>query len=211
MAQSTNNHRPRAARAVDKVSLKAREDRSVLVGNTGPACLLWQANAGLAAAGGELVQAGVDLAAAAKAAQVLAAALETARQEMIALRIAWDEQYYVYVTSVELYATTPGDITALGLALLDEAAYKLGPPDVTARYDRVEGLIRLHVKGAGRFKCRIEVSSDPLTPGSFQALVGNTARRALAGYPPGGYWVRAALLSAGDQSDFSEPVFVLVS
>jgi hypothetical protein len=219
MAQSKNNHRSRVARSQDKVSTKSREDRSTVVGGTAPTSPIWMSHPAVQSAGTALIQAGIDLAAKEKEIQQLDAQLQTANSKVTSLRITWDEKFNVYAGHVELRARKPEDISALGLVWLDEATYALAPPlGLTARYDRNAGLIRALVeRPPGERKCRVEISPNPIVlpapgvPGSYKEVKGDGARRTLAGYPPGGYWLRAAIVDAEAMSSYTAPVFVMVS
>jgi hypothetical protein len=75
----------------------------------------------------------------------------------------------------------------------------------------VGDVLRLLVrKPPGNFACRIETSPNPITPTSWVAVKGKGARRALSGYPSGGLWIRALLSDNENESDYSQPVFVMV-
>jgi hypothetical protein len=212
MSTSKNNHRPRVARMPDKVSVKSRQDRSILVQSNAPSCLIWQAHPSLKDAGEALVQAGLDLANREKKVQQLLAQAETARRELLSLRIAWDGRFTVYASCVEARARKPEDVTNLALPLREEASYELAPPRaVTARYDLEEKLLRILVKRPpGDFGCRIEISPDPVSADSFQAIPGVGARAAIPGLPPGEYWVRALMIGPTGFSAYSPLVFVRV-
>jgi hypothetical protein len=212
-SSSTNNHRPRVARTPDKGSLEARLDRSALVQSLASGSPIWLGYPEVESAGNALIQAGVALAEGDAAARKLDADAESAVLELISARIAWDERFNVYAGQVELFAVKPEDVGALGLLLLEEGQHKLAPPlDVLAHYDRVASLLRVAVVcPAGRRRCRIEISPSPLGPGSYQEIPGHGASRALAGYAPGDYWVRAAMADARRYSEFFGPVLVTVS
>lgn len=207
---SKNNHRPRASRGPDKVNVKSREDRSILVGNNAPSSQLWQGD--VKAKGETLIKSGLDLVAGEKLAQSLRAQAESAEKEVVTLTIAWDEHFTLYAGEVELAATKPEDVTKLGLTLLEEQSYELAAPlSVTVRYDLITSQIRILVrKPPGNFGCRIEISPNPIVPGSWMALKGLGARRALSGYASGGWWVRALMCDMEDESEYSQPVFVMV-
>jgi hypothetical protein len=194
------------------LTVKSREDRSTVVKNTAVSSPLWQLNADLKSSGTALVQAGIDLAAGESLLQSLLSQADAAEKEVASLRITWDERFNVYAGNAELAAIKPEDITNLGLTLLEESSYKLAPAlAVTARYDLITSHIRILVrKPPGAFGCRIEISPNPIVPGSFQPLKGHGARRAVPGYPPGSWWVRAVITDNESESDPSPPVFVTI-
>jgi hypothetical protein len=204
-APSLNNHKPRAARSPDKRSLKSREDRSELILSTATNCPLWAGD--VKASGENLIMAGLELAAGEGLVQSLRAQLESAEKQVLSLTIAWDERFNVYAGNVEIVAVKPQDVTNLALLLLTEASNKLAPPvSVTAKFDVLTGRVRI----PGNFACRIEVSANPITATSWVALKGKGARRAISGYPSGGLWIRALLSDNENESDYSQPVYVLV-
>jgi hypothetical protein len=207
---SLNNHKPRAARSPDKRSLKSREDRSELVLSTAANSPLWVGD--VKASGENLILAGLELAAGEALVQSLRTQMESAEKQLLSLTIAWDERFNLYAGNAEVLAVKPQDITNLALPLLEETTNKLAPPvSVSARFDVLAGLIRLLVrKPPGNFACRIEVSPNPITPTSWVAVKGKGARRALSGYPSGGLWIRALLSDNENESDYSQPVFVMV-
>jgi hypothetical protein len=212
MNPSKNNHRPRVTRGDDKLTVKSREDRSILVKNTASNSLFWQVRPEVKFSGEALIQAGSDLVDGEKLVQSLRSQTEAAEKQVVSLKIAWDECFNVYAGYAERVAIKPEDITNLGLSLLEEGSYQLAPPvSVSARWDVLTNQIRIQVrKPAGSFGCRIEISPNPITPTSFLALKGKGARRALSGYASGGWWVRALMFDNENESEYSPPVFVTV-
>jgi hypothetical protein len=212
MSQSKSNNTPRVARGPDKQTVEARVARSGVVDGKAKNGPIWAVNQDLAMAGLALIQAGVELEGGDKLAATLEVEASSKRQEAVSLRITWDDRFRIYAASVELWAVKPEDVTNLGCLLLDEASYKLvSPLGLTARYDLATSEIRIVVrKPPGNFDCYIEISPNPATPGSYQELPGKGAKRALAGYAPGVWSVRAAMVSNDDQSDFTPPVLVMV-
>jgi hypothetical protein len=212
MSESRNNHRPRVARTPDKATLKSRRDRSSVVQKTAPSSPIWKTEPSVKAAGEALIQAGADVAAREARLLQLTSVAETARQKVISLRITWDERFAAYASSVESRAVKPEDLTNLGLPLLEESAYPLAPPlDVTVRYDLAASVIRILVKRPpGDHGCRIEISPNPVAPDSYKEIPGDGARRTVAGLPPGGYWIQAAMVGPEGLSAYSPPVFVRV-
>ncbi|MFT3775796.1 MAG: hypothetical protein QM820_61395 [Minicystis sp.] len=209
---SQKNNRPRVAREADKGSLKARENRSDLIEGSAPSSPIWQAQQPVQAAGKRVIAAGASLAAGEKLLQILEAQVATQRQLLVSLTAEWDEAHRLYATNVESFAIKPEDVTALGLPVLDKGTYALAAPiAVTAKFDAKADLLRIQVqRPPGKYTCRIEISPNPIGPDTFKEVKGHGARRALSGYAPGGYWVRAAMVDAGNQSDFTKPVFVVV-
>lgn len=64
-----------------------------------------------------------------------------------------------------------------------------------------------HARGLRR--CVIEVAPDPIAE-NWVRLPGIGFRVTLANYPPGKYWVHAAATRAGEQGEWTEPVYVIV-
>jgi hypothetical protein len=212
VTRTKNNPRPRVARKRDKGSLAARRDRSALVEGIASTSPIWPTSPEIREAGLALIQAGADLGDGEAAAGKADADVETARLDLVAARIAWDERFNVYASRVELFARTPEDVGALGVGVLEETAHALAPPlGLDVRYDREAGLLRIAVKcPPGRRKCRIEMGPSPGAPESFKEILGDGASRALAGVAPGHHAVRAAMVDGTGQSDFCAPVFVTV-
>ncbi len=70
---------------------------------------------------------------------------------------------------------------------------------------------RVHVKWAvGPERCAIEISPEPVGDATWAQVEGNGCRRALAGYAPGTYWVRAASVRSTGKSAWCGPVAVIV-
>jgi hypothetical protein len=204
--------KPHVAREFDKGSIKAREDRSTLVATHGPNSPLWGAVPAVGDSGKKLVTAGDELTAGAKLVKSLESQLDTARKGLVVLTGAWDQAFELFATNVETHAVQAADISSLGLVTLDPATYKLAAPlSIDVAFDVKKSAIRIHVHRApGAHKCIVEISAEPISPGSFKQAKGNGARRTLTGYPPGMYWVRAATVNADDQSEWTGPVAVIV-
>ena len=212
MPNAQNVNRPRAARGADTESIKTRTDRSGVVGATGPNGALWAVPA-VKDAGTVLVAAGTNLSAGEQLVNNLLAQLRTARKNLIGLTLTWDAAHGVFVTNVEANAKVPADITGSGLLLADRTPHLLEPPmGLLAMFDLKKSLIRATVQrpAPGKQMCLVEISPDPVGPATFKALKGYGARRTLSGYAPGTWWLRAALVDAGDQSDYFGPVSVIV-
>jgi hypothetical protein len=204
--------KPRVARQGDTASVKSREDRTNDVATTAPSSPIWQAQSSMQAAGKKLITAGANLTAGSKLVDSLEAQLTAARTALGGLTLQWDQAYDGWVVVVEEFTTLPAEITALGTSVLDVTKHPLLTPlEVTATYDPKKALIRVHVhRAAGNHPCIVEISPDPIAPGSFKRVTGNAAKRALAGYAPGTWWVRAAVSNATDESGFTTPVAVIV-
>jgi hypothetical protein len=212
MSDSESNHRPRVAREKDKVSDKARCDRSELVENVAKKNEIWQSSKDLQEAGEALIAAGKDLSAREKKVQSLLAQVVTARKEVVTARIQWNLTFEVYASHTEVVARKPEDISNLALPVLEKAVNHLAPPiAVKATFNRKTRVFHVVHQPPGRAQCRIEISPDPMTPDSFVALKGKGARRALEGYPPGRWWVRALMFDSENESAYSPLVCVEVS
>ncbi len=212
MPKSNPNVKPRAARGADTASIKARIDRSGVVSTSGSTSTLWTVPA-VKDSGTALVTAGSNLTAGEQLVNNLESQLTTARASLNTLTFAWDEAYGLYCTNVESNAQKPADITGGGLLLLDRSLHTLLPAlGLTVRYDTVNSVIRVLVKRPppGDQKCLLEVSPDPVGATTFKAVTGYGGKRALAGYAPGTWWLRVALVDATDQSAYFGPVAVIV-
>ena len=207
---SKNNHRPRVSRGPDKDTIKSRQVRSTVIQQNATNSALWVGD--VKSKGEALILAGDDLGAKAALVHGLRGQLESAEKELLTAKIEWDERYTVYAGEVELVAVKPEDITKLGMSVLEEQSYTLLPPlAVTVKYDPLAARIRILVrKPPGHFGCRIEISPNPVAPGSFVALKGWGARRAVAGYTSGTWWVRALMFDSDNESEYSLPVSVVV-
>jgi hypothetical protein len=83
-----------------------------------------------------------------------------------------------------------------------------------AAYDPKKKVIDLHVKfppSKRQRRCVIEISTDPIGAATWHRLDGDGAKRTLAGYAPGTYWLRAASSVAAGRSDWFGPVSVIVT
>jgi hypothetical protein len=202
----------RVARDRDKASAKTREDRSLAVGAVAPSSPIWQAQPSLQTAGNKLVAAGANLKAGADLINALETQLTAARSAFGGLMLDWDMAFDGWAVSVEELTTEPAEIAALGSEVLDVAKHALLVPlGVTASYDARKAIIRVHVhRAGGEHPCIVEISPDPIAPGSFKRLQGNAAKRNLAGYAPGTWWVRAATSNAHGESGFTDPVAIIV-
>jgi hypothetical protein len=79
-------------------------------------------------------------------------------------------------------------------------------------FDAKLGLLRIRAKRpAGLTAVRLEISPEPMTATSFKALDGEGATAKLSGYPPGTYWVRAAMIRSRQLSAYTIPISVVVT
>lgn len=142
----------------------------------------------------------------------LDAALIKARSTRDVRRNAYDKAHGLCSANVTNHSTKAEDIHGFGFAVLTRTAQAFGPPaDIEAKYDAARGVLRIHVLYAlGHQPCVIELSPDPAAPGSYTRLDGTGVTRALEGYAPGTWWVRAATLRATGRSDWFGPVAVVV-
>jgi large exoprotein involved in heme utilization and adhesion len=195
-----------------KLSSGTRTDCAQVVGTNGPSSAIWQTVPEVQLAGTKLVAAGTALAAADAAVQSLASQLATAQNVRDAKSVEFDAAFGVYVANVEAHATTPQDVTGLGLALFAKSTYVLAAPiGIEAAFDAAKGQIQLRVnKAPGMHACVVEVSSNSADPAAWQRLPGVGALHKLSGYAAGTYWARAASARANEMSDFTEPVPVIV-
>jgi hypothetical protein len=202
----------RAEVSAVKHTCSTRTDCAQLVGTNGPNSTIWQTVQEVQLAGTKLVAAGTALAGTEATVQSLQSQLATAQNLRDAKIVEFDAAFGVYVANVESYATTPQDVTGLGLALFAKATYVLAAPlGVEASFDAVKGQLRVRVlKAPGMQASVVEVSANPADPAAWQRLAGFGALHKLRGYAPGTYWVRAASARANEMSDFTEPVPVIV-
>jgi hypothetical protein len=202
----------RVSGSVDKESILTRDNLAQVVGTNAPNSAVWKATPEIQVAGQNLVAAGAALAAADATVQSIQAQLDTAIHARDAKLAEFDAAHAVYVANVEARATTPEDVTGLGLTLLAKSSHPLAAPlGVEARVDPVNGQVHVRVKRARGMRATIvEVSSNPVGPDTWQRLLGMGALHKLRGYVPGTYWVRAASVRANAISDFTAPVAVIV-
>lgn len=200
----------RVSVGMDLKSCVTRLDRCVSVSSALTSSTLYQNNAVTKASAAALLGAGVGLKSADDAVTTAELALATARTARDTKVVSFDTCYGVLVSNVEMNATTVADVTGSGLQPGYTVVYNLTMPiSVTAFYDHASGLIHVHVKNAPGMRASIvEIGTDPNGPTWTQAK-GVGAKRELAGYPPGNYWVRAASARGNDQSDFTAPVAVV--
>jgi hypothetical protein len=195
-----------------KHSSPTRTDCAQVVGTNGPASLIWQSVPEVQLAGTRLFAAGASLAGAEATVQSLGSQLATAINLRDTRIVEFDAAFGVYVANVESHATTPQDVTGLGLTLLAKTTYVLAAPlGIEVSFDAVKEQILVRVnKAPGMQASVVEVSSNLADPTAWKRLPGIGALHKLRGYPPGTHWVRAASARANEISDFTEPVPVIV-
>jgi hypothetical protein len=196
----------------DKKSIPTRTGRAQTVGTNGPSSAIWQSQPEIQEAGKRLVDAGTLLVTLDASVQSIEAQLATARNLRDAKVVEFDAVFGVYIANAETYATTPQEVTGLGLALFSRSAHPLTAPlGIEATYDIAKGLIAIRVnKAPGLNACVIEVSSEPVGPDTWKRLDGFGGLRKLSDYPAGTHWLRAASARATEVSDFTSPVSVIV-
>jgi hypothetical protein len=195
----------------DLKSTTTRLDRCVSINSALASSTLCQANTTVKTSAVTLLAAGVAVKAAEDAVTAAELVLATARDTRDTKVVAYDTAYGVLVSNVEQGATLAADVTGCGLVPGGSIAYDLAMPvSVTASYDHASAMLNVHVKNAPGMRASIvEIGSDPNGPTWTQAK-GVGAKRALPGYAPGTYWVRAASARGNDQSEFTAPIAVMV-
>jgi len=201
-----------ASRAV-KETVTTRTDAGKVINTNAPNSPILTGNADVKAAEGNLVAANTKLDDKYKLVKALEVELATERGALLNLTVDWDSSYDVYVSTARLYCVTDQDAKSLGLPAAGPATYPLAPPlSVTVVFDTKLSLLRIRVeRPAGLKAVRLEISPDPMTATSFKALDGEGATAKLSGYPPGTYWVRAAMIRSRQLSTYTTPVSVVVT
>lgn len=159
-----------------------------------------------------VIQAGDALATAETDVDVLEAQLATARQIRDSKQVAFDQVHTVFLGTLEQFAQTPADIASVQYTVRQRITHPVVTPlGITTGYDPKKQTIEIHVRrGSGNHKCVIEISPDPIVPGTWKRLAANAAKQSVPGYAPGLYWIRAAISTGKGQSDFTAPVSVTV-
>jgi hypothetical protein len=204
--------RLRVDTGVDKQTTKTRTDRATKVATVAPGSPLFQSQPAIKDASASLILAGNDLSDADHGVTAAEAVVAQKRGEREAKRAAFDAAYDIFTALVSRHVETPEQIQGLGLDVFDRTSHTLVPPvEVSARFDTVKSLLRIYVKQApGKQACVVDVSQNPADPASWKRIPGIGANRALPGYAPGTYWLRAASVRASEQSDFTTPIPVVV-
>ena len=203
----------RVASGAVKDTVTTRTDAGKVIDTNAPNSAILKANADVKTAEGNLVAANTKLDDKYKLVKSLEAELATERGALLDLTVEWDSFYDVYVSTARLYCLTDQDAKSLGLPAAGLASYVLAPPlSVTAVFDTKLSLLRIRVKRPTGLKAvRLEISPEPMTATSFKALDGEGATAKLSGYPPGTYWVRAAMIRSRQLSAYTTPVSVIVT
>jgi hypothetical protein len=205
--------KPRVDRGKDKATIKSRTERAALIGTTGPTSPLWQAQPTLQDLGGKLVTIGVKLGADETLVIQADAAASTARSARDVDLIAFDGLYNAFVSGGETYATTPQDLSGLGLLPAVPISYGINmPADVTVKYNPVGKTVDVYVKcAAGMNRCVIEIAGDQAMTVNLKQFPGDGARQSMGGLPAGTYWVRALHVRSAARSGYTGPVAVIVT
>jgi hypothetical protein len=205
-------HGARVDVGADTISNKALTDRAQLVGTMAPLTTAYQQTPVLKLAIDEYVASAVAVVAAETKVANLEAALVQARADRDADSTVCRSCHAAAVAQVEKRNPTPNELTSYGFKELE--VVKLSgavPTAILWSYDHKAGLLHLHVKYAGGAReSVVEISTDPIGAATYKRLEGHGAKRAVAGYAAGTYWVRAASSLAGGISDWFGPVAVVV-
>jgi hypothetical protein len=196
----------------DQASDDAAIHRSKVVGNMAVNTPRYQNDPTFKAVINDQVQAGVDLNTAAIDVSLILASLAKVRGVLDAKRQDWRRANGAAIKQVEKTFPTEQEIQSYGYSVLTPSNSGLvAPSDIVVRYDLAKALLRIHVRWSSRGqKCVIEISTDPIGEGTWVQLDGSGCLRALSGYAPGTYWVRAATVRAKAQSEWFGPVAVIV-
>lgn len=202
----------RINRGGDKLSTQARIDRGAQMGKAIPTSTLYTNVSQVKAACDAVVLCGTDLATADATATAADLAAATARSVRDGKQGTFDTANAICMTTVEHYATTPAEIQGVAYVLLIPNNNGLAMLNgMTAQFDPILGLVEIEIQHpAGVSRCLLEVSTEPVTPTSWQRVPGDGLRRKLSGYAPGTYWFRAATMRASAQSAFTTPISVVV-
>jgi hypothetical protein len=146
----------------DKQNSGTRNGRAQVVGSNGPNSAIWKSTPEVQAAGTKLVTAGTALADVEALIQSLQSQIATALNLRAFKTAEFDAAYGVYAATVEAYATTAQDVTALGLSVFTRSTHALAPPIGTeATFDATKGQIRIRVhKAPGMQASVVEISPE---------------------------------------------------
>jgi hypothetical protein len=205
----------RVAVGADVASDKAFVDRAQAVGAMAVLTALYATNAAFKAIIDEYVASGEALAAAQEKVNQLEAQLALARGERDQQRIVSHSWHAAATKQVELHSATPADVTSYGFVPLEIVkAGSVVPVGILAGYDHKKKVIDVHVQfppSKNTRRCILEISTDPIGAGTWHRIDGDGVKRALSGYAPGTYWIRAATSLATGRSEWFGPVSVIVS
>jgi hypothetical protein len=209
---SQKNQPIRVEIGADKRNPSTRTSRASTIAINGPQSALWKVHPELETSGNGVVALGTSLADAVAKLDALSKQVEAARNVVDSLILSYDATYAVYVANVEIHATNPEDVPALGLTLFAKQTYPLVPPlGIVTTFDGNTHEARIRVKRApGIGSYVVEVSPDPVGPATWTRLPGFGLLKRLIGYSPGTYWVRAASARANEFSAFTEAVSVII-
>jgi hypothetical protein len=198
--------------APDKATIKSRVDLSALIGTKAVQSPIWQAKSELSDAGKKLIQAGLDLDAADKAAAKADLEAINAHTTRDTAEVEWNGLYDVYAALVKQNAPKPADVAALALSVLERNKHGLEIPlGLTAVFDAKASQVDIKVKPApGLQHVEIEYSNNSADPNSWKRVKGNGLKRKITGLSAGTYWVRACSVRAEDESDYTTPIAVVV-
>jgi len=198
---------------VDKVDDAARETRWKVVGDMAPKTPLYQADAGFHQVIDDYTKAGAKFVAANALIATKEAELDQARSDRDEARKVVDKCHGAAAKQVELHSVTPADLQSYGFVWLDKVTLGLViPSKIDLRYDLLQALLHVHVKWStpGTHRCVIEISPTPGDPASWVRLDGTGVKRALTGYAPGTWYLRAATAQAQEHSKWAGPFAVVV-
>ena len=139
-------------------------------------------------------------------------AFNTARSALAKGIAEWDASYDVFVTTGEKYAATPNDAHSVGGVARGRTVHQLAMPlAVGFVYNPQKNYLRVHVRRApGMAVSVVQISQDPITPGSWVELDGSGAIQTVHNPAKGTWWARAASKTAKGKSDFTTPVSAIV-
>jgi hypothetical protein len=203
---------PRVDVAADRISNKARIERAMGVAGVAPQTPRYQGDVAFKQSIDRLIQGGSDLENAEKDVAAAELALANARVVRDAQQDAYDKAHAVCAKLIDGGSRTPADVTQYGFSVFEEKPRGLEMPNnIRLKYDPVKEILRIHVwYPSGRHTCAIEISPAPYSEATFQRLEGNGVTRALRGYAPGTWWVRAATTLGAQRSEWFGPVAVIV-
>jgi hypothetical protein len=195
-----------------KANLQTRKDAGGVVGKNAPTSPILLQNADVKQAQQSFTGINDQLTAKDLKVKGLELSLATERGGLQNLVVDWDTSYDVFVSTARIYCLTDEDAKSLGLPAVGISIHALTMPlGVIVKWDAKKDLIRIRVeRPEGLRTVRLEISTDPITATSWKEFIGDGATAALAGYPPGTYWVRAAMVRARERSEYTVPVSVIV-
>jgi hypothetical protein len=211
MSKSKALQHPRVDVGADTLNIKALVERAQVVGQMCPLTALYANDTSFKTGVDLYVASGVALVAADAKVANLEAALQQARGDRDTSRLTCKRSYAVVASQVEKHSANAADLQAYGFTQLQIVKVGTAMPTAIAwTYDHPTGVLRLHVRFAGRVRdCLVEISPDPVGPATWHRLDGHGVKRTLTGYAPGTYWARAATSLADGRSDWFGPVSIV--